>query len=264
MSLTTFVDLDLEDPTRVLRIHTEPILQLGKPGTFDEHGIMPSCALRDGRRVLLYYSGWSRSSSVPYTNATGLAISHDSGKTFQKVSEGPILAKNLVDPYSATSPVVVREGDSWHMWYCAGTGWLKVREKYEHVYDIKSAQSDDGLHWRPLGKTSIAQRNQEEALTRPYVLTAEGRHHMWFCYRGSKTFRSGGDAYQIGYASSTDLRHWERGTDAWGLERSESGWDSQMVAYPGVIRIGNTLRMFYNGNGFGASGFGMAVCDDLQ
>jgi len=45
VSLTTFVDLDLDDPKKILRLNSTPILELGKPGTFDEHGIMPSCAL---------------------------------------------------------------------------------------------------------------------------------------------------------------------------------------------------------------------------
>src|SRR5688572_2499175 len=66
VSLTSFVDLDISDPTKVLRICEKPILPLGKPGTFDEHGIMPSCAVRHGDAVYLYYSGWSRSTSVPY------------------------------------------------------------------------------------------------------------------------------------------------------------------------------------------------------
>src|ERR1700730_6532217 len=130
VSLTTFVDLDIDDPRKILRLNTEPLLELGKPGTFDEHGIMPSCAIRDGHRVFLYYSGWSRGTSVPYTNSTGLAISEDAGETFKKISEGPIMAKSLSDPFSATSPVVLKDGDVWHMWYCSGTGWLEIGGKF--------------------------------------------------------------------------------------------------------------------------------------
>ena len=264
LSLTTFVDLDIDNPSRILRVHETPILALGKPGTFDEHGIMPSCAIRAGDRVLLYYSGWSRSVSVPYTNATGLAVSNDGGETFEKVSDGPILAKSISDPYSATSPVVLKENDAWHMWYCSGTGWLHVREKYEHVYDIKYAQSEDGMNWRPFGEASIAQRSEDEAVTRPFVITSGDGYHMWFCYRGSNTFRHGEDAYRIGYAHSDDLLHWQRQDDKQGVDRSETGWDSQMAAYPAVVHIGRRTVMFYNGNGFGASGFGLATTESHE
>ena len=39
---------------------------------------------------------------------------------------------------------------------------------------------------------------------------------------------------------------------------SSEGWDSIMVAYPYVIRFNDKYWMFYNGNGFGKSGFGYA------
>ena len=259
LSLTTFVDLDSDNPAKILRVRETPILELGKPGTFDEHGIMPSCAIRDGDTVFLYYSGWSRSVSVPYTNATGLAISEDGGETFERISDGPILAKSLADPYSATSPGVLKNGSGWHMWYCSGTGWVRINGRYEHTYDIKYARSDNGIDWRSVGKPSITQQNKYEALTRPFVVNDGSQYHMWFSYRGSHSFRDGSDAYRIGYACSDDLEHWRRDDARNCLEPSPTGWDSKMVAYSAVARLDERTLMFYNGNDFGASGFGLAI-----
>lgn len=259
VSLTTYVDLDADDPARILRVHERPILELGRPGTFDEHGIMPSSAVRNGETVYLYYSGWSRTASVPYNNSTGLAISEDGGDTFTKISEGPILGKSIHDPYSATSPVVLRAGKDWHMWYCSGTGWLKINDKYEHIYDIKYARSADGIDWEAAGPPAVRQAREDEALTRPYVLPGPNGYDMWFCYRGSRSFRDGEDAYRIGYARSQDLSHWQRDDERAGLAPSAQGWDSSMTAYPAVVNIGNRTLMFYNGNGFGAEGFGYAL-----
>ena len=258
LSLTSFVDLDSDDPSRVLRVNPDPILEPGRPGTFDEHGIMPSCAIRDGARVFLYYSGWSRGASVPYTNSTGLAISEDGGLSFTKIGEGPILAKSLRDPFSATSPVVLKDGGEWHMWYCSGTGWLQIDGKYEHTYDIKHARSSDGINWVPLGEPAVGQRAEDEAITRPWVVKREDGYDMWFCYRGSHSFRDGEEAYRIGYAHSGDLRSWERADEQAGIGPSEDGWDSKMVAYPAVVSVKGRMLMFYNGNGFGAEGFGYA------
>jgi predicted GH43/DUF377 family glycosyl hydrolase len=260
VSLTTFVDLDMDDPGKILRVCETPILPLGKPGTFDEHGIMPSCAIRTGDAVFLYYSGWSRSVSVPYTNSTGLAISDDGGETFKKISDGPILAKSVSDPYSATSPGVLKDNNTWHMWYCSGTNWLKINGKYEHTYDIKHALSGDGIEWRPVGEPSIAQQNGYEALTRPFVAREGVEYHMWFCHRGSQSFRDGSDAYRIGHASSSDLKQWRRDEREHCLEPSAGGWDAKMQAYPAVVRANNRTLMFYNGNDFGAAGFGLAIC----
>ncbi len=258
LSLTTFVDLDIENPGKILRLNPTPILELGQPGTFDEHGIMPSCAVRNGSQVFLYYSGWSRGLSVPYINSTGLAISDDGGETFQKISDGPILSKGLLDPYSATSPCVLKEDNTWHMWYCSGTGWLKIGDKYEHTYDIKYARSSDGLSWLPQGEPVISQRTEFEAITRPYVVRREDGYHMWFCYRGSHSFREGEDAYRIGYAYADDLRRWQRSDSKAGISPSAEGWDSKMIAYPAVAKVNERTLLFYNGNGFGTGGFGYA------
>ena len=259
LSLTTYCDLDMNDPTRVVSLNTSPILDCGLPGTFDEHGIMPSCAVSVDGAVYLYYSGWSRGASVPYTNSTGLAISEDGGRTFSKYSSGPILAKSSVDPFSATSPCVVRTRDEWHMWYCSGTAWNLIDQKYEHTYDIKYAASSDGIDWRPTGAVAVPAREAEEALTRPWVIAVAPEYTMWFCYRGCREFRDGPGSYRLATASSSDGEHWRRDDDLRFSGGESADWDSRMAAYPAVLFLNGHLYMLYNGNGFGASGFGLAT-----
>jgi predicted GH43/DUF377 family glycosyl hydrolase len=258
ISLTSFVDLDIEDPTKIVTVNAKPILELGKPGTFDEHGIMPSCAVRHGELVYLYYSGWQRGVSVPYTNCTGLAISEDGGATFTKVSSGPILSKGRFDPYSATSPFVTHDENGWHMWYCSGTNWLQIGSKQEHTYDIKYAYSEDGIRWDQTGLIAVPQCRLDEAVTRPWVVRDDNRWYMWFCFRGSMDFRDGGDSYDIGLATSTDAINWSRCERFSGIYRSLDSWDSLSLAYPAVLRGERNLLMFYNGNCFGRDGFGLA------
>jgi hypothetical protein len=76
---------------------------------------------------------------------------------------------------------------------------------------------------------------------------------MWYCYRGT--------TYRIGYAESRDGRSWERRDALAGLGVSESGWDDQSVAYPSVFEHDGALYMLYNGNGYGRTGFGIAVLE---
>lgn len=259
LSLTTWVDLAIDDLTRVVHLNPEPILQPGDPGMFDEHGIMPSSVIEEDGRVLLYYSGWSRGTTLPYNNFTGLAISEDGGKTFRRHSRGPILDRTQNEVYSATSPHVHREGEDWYMVYCSGTDWVEVDGKLEHVYDLKLARSRDGRKWEQDGTVAIPQRNPGEAITKPTVAKRDGRYHMWFCYRDCRDFRGGAGSYRIGYASSADLVNWERDDSLAGLEGTPGGWDGEMIAYPAFARVGGEEYLFYNGNGFGKEGFGVAV-----
>src|SRR5262249_38531933 len=76
MSVPAFIDVALDDPSRVLRTCDRPLLELGPPGAFDEHGIMPAMAVPRGDAILLYYCGWSRlAGEAPYHNSSGVAVS---------------------------------------------------------------------------------------------------------------------------------------------------------------------------------------------
>jgi hypothetical protein len=46
-----------------------------------------------------------------------------------------------------------------------------------------------------------------------------------------------------------------------GIDVSTEGWDSEMICYQSIIECNGKLFMFYNGNGFGRTGIGYAVCD---
>ena len=261
VSLTGFVDLDINNLERVIHVHPAPILELGGPGTFDEHGIMPSSVIERDGLVYLYYSGWSRSSSLPYNNYTGLAISEDGGTTFSRYSPGPIIDRTPFEIYSATSPEVVIANGHWHMWYSSGTAWHEINGKLEHVYDLKYAVSDDGRNWNQTNRIAIGQTHPLEAITRPTVLKLGDRYHMWFCYRDSQDFRGGGGSYRLGNASSVDLITWQRTDGPVVMSGTSTGWDSEMIAYPKVATIGDRHVMLYNGNGFGREGFGYAVLE---
>lgn len=260
LSLTGYVDLDRDDPSRVIAVAEQPILEPGGAGTFDEHGIMPSSVVRDGASIRLYYSGWARlAGRAPYHNTTGLALSDDGGRTFRRACAGPVLDRSPGEPFSATSPCVLVDQGVWHAFYSAGLGWIEIDGKLEHVYDLRHAVSSDGIEWRRTPQPALPQTFAEEAITRPTLLRlTDGRWAMWFCHRGSRGFRGGAHAYRIGFASSTDLWTWMRDDALAGIDVSPDGFDSQMIAYPCVVRVGDRTLMFYNGNDFGREGLAWA------
>ena len=43
-----FIDVEADNPANVLYVHDRPVLELGKPGAFDDSGVMPSCIVNDG------------------------------------------------------------------------------------------------------------------------------------------------------------------------------------------------------------------------
>ncbi len=262
-SFPTFLDVDRDDPTKVLHFHKSSVMGGGAPGTFDDEGLMPAWVHCYLNRVWMYYSGWNRRVSVPYHNSTGLGVSDDNGLSFQRVYEGPIMDRTATEPYLAVTPWVVREerGDStlWRCWYISGLHWHKVDAKYEPVYVIKCATSKDGHQWDRPNIQCVEQLHPQEAFSHPTVLVRNGRYHMWYCYRDSVDYRNGSGSYRIGYATSENGEHFVRNDAASGIQMSSEGWDSKMICYPSVIEVGDVCYMFYNGNGFGQSGIGVAI-----
>lgn len=260
LSLPACLDLDGTDPGRVLSVHPQSLMDVGVPGSFDQHGVMPSCVIEEQGQLWMYYSGWCREVDVPYNNTIGLAVSNDGGKHFERMFEGPILGRSRHDPFNASSPFVMKEDGKWHMWYSSGTGFYEHDGKYEPLYLLRHATSENGIDWTPGERHIIPPLSPYEAQTRPTVLHRDGVFHMWYCYRGSEDYRNGRDSYRIGYARSENGSEWQRDDEESGISISRSGWDSAMIGYPYVVTLANSkLAMFYNGNDFGREGFGWAI-----
>jgi len=244
------LDLGGERPC-VAALDPEPVLAPGALGAFDDAGVTPSCVVRDGDAIRLYYTGWSLGSSVPFYLAIGLAISR-AGGPFERVSQAPVLGRTATDPFMTASPEVHRDGDGWRMWYVSCAGWERAGDDVRHRYHLRHGTSRDGIAWETTGEACLDFADEREyAFSRPSVLRGGEGYEMWFSVRG--------DAYRLGYARSRDGLTWQRHDAAAGLAPSAAGWDAEMVAYPHVFEHGGRRLMLYNGNGYGATGVGSAV-----
>jgi hypothetical protein len=251
-SSTGYAEFNPANPAETLRFGPRALLEPGALGAFDDAGAMGACVLKRDGRTHLYYIGWSRGVSVPFYTFIGCAASVDGGESFDRVSAAPVVERGTHDPFLTTSPWVLVEDGHWRMWYASGTGWRPDGERPQHFYNIKYAESDDGAAWRRAGITCIDFETPSEcAIARPCVVRDRDLYRMWYSYRG--------DAYRIGYAESRDGIEWERKDAEAGIDVSDDGWDSEMIEYPCVFDYEGKRYMLYNGNGYGASGVGLAV-----
>ena len=250
-----FLEINLQNPGKILHLSKKPLLSPGGLASFDEDGAMISWKVprKDGNYI--YYSGWNLGVTVPFRNSIGLAIEKGEGKVFRKPFKGPLLDRSIHDPCFIANPCVLVEGQKWKMWYLSCVNWEKFNRKVRHWYHLKYAESRDGINWRREGQVAIEFKNKDEyAISRPSVLKKDGTYKMWYSYRG--------DRYRIGYAESRDGKSWVRKDRETGIDTSPSGWDSEMVEYPHVFAHDGNLFMLYNGNRFGKSGFGLAVLEE--
>lgn len=247
-----YVVIDINHPQKILQISEKPLLQAGALGGFDDSGTSMGCLINSGDQKYLYYLGWNLGVTVPWRNSIGLAINHSSELIFEKFSKAPIIDRHEIDPLSISYPWIIREGELWRMWYGSNLKW-GTQPQMEYV--IKYAESADGIHWIREGKVAVNFRFPDEyAIARPCVLKEEKKYCMWYSYRGT--------AYRIGYAESLDGISWDRLDEDAGITVSEEGWDSESIEYPCLFDHEGDRYMAYNGNGYGRSGFGLAVLVD--
>lgn len=258
----SFIDVDRNNPTKIIYEHNQPVLDLGKPGEFDDSGIMPFKIVNYLDNKYLFYTGWNVCSSVPYELSIGLAISKDYGKTFSRVFNGPVVGRNNYDPYFCGAPCVLIEDSVWKMWYISCSKWEMINGRLEPFYNIKYTESRDGLDWEKSRIVCIDYDDFANAFGRPCVIKNGALYEMYYSYRNAVDYRTDRNkSYRIGFAISTDGIKWERKDSIVGIEKSDEGWDSQMITYCDVFQFENNKHMFYNGNGFGKSGFGYAVME---
>lgn len=264
LSHIAYVDFDRQ-LQNILGISDHTVIELGKLGCFDEHGIFPVNVIRIKDKIFAYTTGWNRKVSVSADASIGLAISQDGGQTFRKFGTGPVLSASLHEPFLVGDAFVAQYDGLYHMWYIYGTNWKKFSEsdQPDRVYKIAHATSADGIDWKKEGRQIIADRlNADECQALPTVFYLDGSYHMYFCYRQAHGFRQqSNNAYRLGYAKSQDLINWERDDSQAGIDVSESGWDSQMQCYPHTFHLDGKVYMLYNGNEFGRYGFGLAMLE---
>lgn len=162
----------------------------------------------------------------------------------------------VTDPISLSYPWVIRKDDgTYHMWYGSTLTWDAGNGEMAHV--IHQAISLDGHRWKRLGLAVPYMLGVAQAFSRPTVLQDAMGYHMWFSYRSGK-----GEKYRIGYALSGDSFKWELRLSDSGIAPSSKGWDNEMICYPFVFTHGKKHYMLYNGNSYGATGFGLAIRED--
>ena len=231
-----------------------PVLSPGGAGYFDESGVSLGCIIEVSGVMNLYYLGWTLGKTVPWYNSIGLATLSKDGTMATRHSKAPIYSRTDEDPITVSYPFLIEEDGRFLVYYGSSKKWGREKNSMDHV--LKLAETEDGVNFVPRGIEAIHPTDSTEyAFSRPFVYVDSGIWKMYYSFRG--------ESYRIGYAESEDGVTWKRMDSDSGISVSdvESDWDSEMVCYGYLFfKDGNTY-MTYSGNGYGKSGFGLAILE---
>lgn len=252
-----------------------PLFDVGGKGSFDETWCVLPCIHRIGDKWHLYYTGRSAKGGVGLQAfyGMGLAVSDDL-LNWKKHSTEPIMTgdgfeqfpKNvgiagggrIIEIPQASGPPILR------MHYTLPTGTPSKDLKVDQAKHSVIAHSTDGITWKDKRLVLGPRLDAEYENAATIALNVWKTKTRWRAIYAGIGTKFG--AYSICEAVSDDGLKWDRGApgENLALPPQGKGWEGKMTEYPNVIQEGDNLRLFYCGNGYGATGIGTAVAPMLD
>ena len=251
-----YVDLDSKDPMRILSVSNDPVLDIGRPGCFDDNGVILGDIVELNDTLRMYYVGFQLVEKVKFLAFTGLAISTDGGCHFERYQPTPVVDRAPEGLYFRAIHSITYDTNRWTAWYGVGSEFEIIGGQLFPRYTVHRMDSPDGLHFPAAGLRALEWTNDEYRLGRPRVMKRDGNYEMFY------TIGTTRKTYLPGYATSRDGLRWRRRDAEIGLAPSPNGWDSLHVSYLAPITVNNATYGFYNGNNMGATGFGLAILEE--
>ena len=126
-----------------------------------------------------------------------------------------------------------------------------------------AAHSRDGITWTDRRIILSARTDAEYESAATIALNVWRSSGEWRALYAGISARNG--AYTICEARSDDGLVWDRGAPGENIAvpHGKDAWENRMTTYPNIIEENGRLRLFYCGNGYGATGIGTALAEPL-
>jgi hypothetical protein len=254
--------------------HIGPILDYGAEDDFDAMWQVCPRVFQVGAKWYMIYTGlpktgWSKGVGGSI-RGLGMAESDD-GLKWRKLGINPTLHGNQFPEFpnnpsigGGGPPIRVQDPDGkWrYRLYCSlPVGRPHKDKRIDQEKLAMVGHSEDGLHWsdfRIIMRRRPELTREDCAANYPVVWRDGDLFRCLYCSIGTRW-----GAYSIAEAVSRDGYEWYRGGPGDdNLSIAPTGgnaWDGQMTCYPTVVREGDKMRVYFNGNGYGKSGIGTAV-----
>jgi hypothetical protein len=254
-----FIDLDRVNPRKSLGSAQRPVLDIGRDGDFDAHGVTPLTAVSLPDGVLrLYYCGWRRvpDPAVRYTLFMGAAESRDEGESFVRVSREPLLGPGAPDvAVRAGGLFRHRDDGSWDAFYCEHRGTVFIEGKAVPTYDIVHVRSADGLQWPDAGQVvKAASLPDIIGYSRPAHWRVGTDHGLITAVRhGDGRYRT-----MTGFRLDDGVHPIAVGAPVLEVRATDLVDGTTEMSFPALVPDGDGWWVLYNGDDFGRTGLRLA------
>ena len=249
------VDIDIQNQS-IVHEHQDPFFMHGSCDSYYSDGVTIGNTYTVNENRYILFMGWKNPEKSHWYGEIGrLLLKPD--LSLELDCDTPLLGKNEDDPISLSYPCIVKNDfGGYQMYYGSTVTWDTGNGEMLHI--INYASSEDGHTWNRHGLAVPFELGKAQAFSRPSIIkNGESDYEMWVSYRSGD-----GTNYRIGHYRSKNCLQWTLPLICVGVDVSKRGWDSEMVEYPFVFDHNGQRYMLYNGNGFGKTGFGLAILSD--
>ncbi len=214
---------------------SNPVLDIGPPGSWDDNSVSHPTVLYDGATYHLWYSAADGSKiRIGYANSSD-------GLTWTKYAGNPVLDVGPPGSWEDNilhCPMVLYDGATYHMWY---------QGHDDSNYRIGYATSLDRITWTKYAGNPVLDLGplgswEDTHVLEPMVLYDGTTYYMWY---GA----GDGSNSRIGFATSSDGIIWTKNPANPVLDLGPPGsWDDFFVSGPTVLYDGATYHMWYEGH----------------
>jgi predicted GH43/DUF377 family glycosyl hydrolase len=201
----------------------------------------------------MWYHGYSDMSRIGYATSPN-------GLNWTKHSTNPVLdigLGNAWDYHGVGHPSVIKDGDTYKMWYEGYDGWY---------WRIGHASSPDGINWtrhpeNPVLSEGVSGTWDDGGVNAPSVFKDGDVYYLLYVGKDS------GGTTRIGYANSKDGIHWTKSsTNPYLSPGLGNAWDNSSVSHPYIFKDANEsiYKVFYRGAGENTWSIGYSTTTDLS
>ena len=262
---------DVASPTDFTRHGV--IVDTGAAGSFNASWCVLPCVHRFAGTRHLYYSG-NEGSDLGLQSFPGIGLAtSDDGLHFEKYSAEPIILGKETERFPDNRGIAgggtiledTRADGSvlYRMYYTLAVGTNSPDLTVDQEKHCAVCHSADGIRWFDHRVVMSPRRevpSEDVAVAAPFVWRDGELYRMIYCGIGTRW-----GYYSMSEAFSRDGYIWHRGEGDENLSLGpdpDSAWESRMVEYPCVLEEEARLRLFYCGNGYGATGIGSATAEN--
>lgn len=223
-----------------------PKLDYGKPGSEDERSASYGTTYYDGKKWHMFYVGTPNVTPAPYyipgfPYLTMKAESHSPAGPWKKRYDiVPLRTKPGSYYTAAASPgSIIKTGNEYRMIFSSQTSEPMQRS----LACARTVHLDSA--WTPDKSSMLPMTEQIENSSIYY----EQANKTWFLFTNHIGILNGGENTDAIWVYWTkNLEQWDAANKAVVLDASNCSWSKHIIGLPSVIKVGNRLAIFYDGN----------------